>query len=274
MDKKVTKMKDLYLTTSQNTREQMFYNQLIEGYNLPPITAHALVDLSRSVFFSGEDDYKKLQPGQMKYYAVSINEPPGKPIKECKFIPVVLTLDTLEDLETYQKFGLISLRRSIIRRITNEAHSQKAPLTIKDLARILKVSYSTIKRDLKELNKKHLVPTRGMIKDIGPTSHKTKIVEMYIRGYTPTEIEREMHHSLTSVERYIKDFARVAILTQRKESTDNIRLIVGLSERLVNEYQDLYEKYRQEYNKRIVEITASIQIHEKAAIYKKTRVII
>ena len=98
-------MKDPYLTTNHNTKEQMFYNQLIEGYNLPPIAARALVDLGRSVFASGEEDYKKLKPGQLKYFAVSIEEPPGKPIKECKFIPLVLTLDTLEDMDELQGGG-------------------------------------------------------------------------------------------------------------------------------------------------------------------------
>jgi predicted transcriptional regulator len=266
-------MKDLYITTNQNTKEQMFYNQLISGYNLAPIAAQALVELSRSVFASGEEEYRKLKPGQIKYFAISIDEPPGKPIKECEYIPVVLTLDTLEDMKIYKKYGLATWRRHVIRRICDEAYDQRAPLTIKDLVRIFKVSYSTIKRDIKELNKQHTVPTRGVVKDIGPTSHKMRIVEMYIHRYTPTEIERNMHHSLSSIERYIKDFARVAILTKRNESIDNIRLIVGISERLVREYQGLYNKYCKKHKEWIEEITSSIQIHEKAATFKKTEVV-
>lgn len=267
-------MKDIYITTNQTTKEQLFYNQLISGYNLPPIAAQALVELSRSVFSSGEEDYKKLKPGQIKYFAVSIDEPPGKSIRDCKTIPVVLTLDAPEDMEIYRKTDLISWRRNIIRRICDESYAQRAPLTVKDLLRILKVSYSTIKRDIKDLNKHRPVPTRGVVKDIGPTSHKTRIIEIYLRGHTPTEIERKTFHSLSSVERYIKDFTRVAILSKRGESIDNIRLIVGISERLIKEYQGLYYKYLRTHKERIKEITDSIRIHEKTATFKKTRVMI
>ena len=165
-------MKDMYITTSQKTKEHMFYNQLINGYNLPPIAAQAMVELSKSVFASGEEDYKKLKPGQIKYFAVSIEEPPGKPIRECRAIPVVLTLDTPEDMEIYRKYGLITCRRNILRRICDESYMQRAPLTIKDLVQIMKVSYSTIRRDIKELNKQNTVPTRGVIKDIGPFDEK------------------------------------------------------------------------------------------------------
>ncbi len=267
-------MRDLYITTNQNTKEQMFYSQLITGYNLAPIAAQALVTLSKSVFASGEEDYKKLKPGQVKYLAVSIDEPPGKPMNECKYIPIVLTLDATEDMETYAKCGLVEWRRHVIRRICDEAYDQKAPLTLKDLVRIFKVSYSTIKRDKKELDKQHTIPTRGIIKDIGPISHKSKIVEMHIQRYTQTEIKRTVHHSHQSIESYIKDFGRVAILTKRSESIENIRLIVGMSERLAKEYQELYNKYSKTHKERIDEITSTIHLHEKAATFKKTRVVL
>jgi len=265
-------MKALYLTTNHNTKEQMFYTQLLDDYHLAPIAARSLVDLSRSVFQSGETDYKSLGLGQLKYHALSINEPPGKPLNECRYIPVVLTLDAPEDMDVYRSFGLPVWRRHVIRRICEEAFIQRAPLTLRDLVRLLKTSYSTIKRDIRELNHHHLVPTRGVVKDIGPTSHKTAIVKRYLQGYTPTEIARDMYHSLASVERYINDFARVAILTKRGESIDNIRLIVGLSERLTLEYRDLYTTYHDQYHERIKEITDTFQIHKKTATFKKTGV--
>lgn len=267
-------MKSLYITTNHNTKEQMFYTQLLTDYNLAPIAARSLVKLSRSVFQSGEEDYNSLRQGQMKYYALSINEPPGKPLNECRYVSVVLTLDAPEDMDVYQSFGLTAWRRHVIRRICEEALIQRAPLTLKDLVRLLKTSYSTIKRDIRELNQHHPVPTRGVVKDIGPISHKTCIVKRYLQGYTPTEIVRDTYHSLTSVERYINDFARVAILTNRGESVDNIRLIVGRSERLTIEYRNLYFTYRDQYHERIKEITNTFQIHEKAATFKKTGVVV
>ena len=65
-----------------------------------------------------------------------------------------------------------------------------------------------------------IVPLRGVVKDIGSSSHKSKIVELYLKGYTPTKIQRLTRHSLQSIERYIKDFSRVSILTKREESLD------------------------------------------------------
>jgi len=142
---------------------------------------------------------------------------------DSKHVEIVLTLDAPEDMDVYEKFGLSSYRQHVLLRITQEARDQNALLTIKDLVKLLKNSYSTIKRDLKYFRKRELyVPLRGIIKDIGPSSHKSKIVELYLKGYTPTEIQRSTRHSLQSIERYIKDFSRVSILTQREESLDNI----------------------------------------------------
>ena len=145
-------------------------------------------------------------------------------------LSLFLTLDAPEDMEVCEKFGLSAYRQHVVLRITQEAREQNALLTIKDLVKLLKSSYSTIKRDVKALREKGFyVPIRGVVRDIGPSSHKSKIVELYVRGHTPSEIETLTWHSLKSVERYVRDFSRVSILTERGESIDNVRLIVGNS---------------------------------------------
>jgi hypothetical protein len=174
-------------------------------------------------------------------------------------------------MDVYEKFGLSAYRQHILLRITQEARDQNALLTIKDLVKLLKSSYSTIKRDLKYFREKGLyVPLRGIVKDIGPSSHKSKIVELYLKGYTTTEIQRSTRHSLQSIERYIKDFSRVSILTQKGESIDNIRLIVGISERLVKEYQELFIKYKDGDNKqRVEELIDNITVYDSPMSFKK-----
>ena len=73
---------------------------------------------------------------------------------------------------------------------------------------------------------------------------------------------------------YIRDFSRVAILTERGESVDNIRLIVGISERLVKEYQELYNKYKDgEHKQRIDELVSNITVYDPPMTFKKTRVV-
>ena len=174
-------------------------------------------------------------------------------------------------MEVYEKFGLSAYRQHILLRITQEARDQNALLTIKDLVKLLKSSYSTIKRDIKYFRERELyVPLRGIVKDIGPSSHKSKIVELYVKGYTPTEIQRSTRHSLQSIERYIKDFSRVSILTQREESIDNIRLIVGISERLIKEYQELFIKYKDgDHKQRVEELIDNITVYDSPMSFKK-----
>ena len=91
------------------------------------------------------------------------------------------------------------------------------------------------------------VPTRGQIKDIGKgVSHKAKIVEEYLKGYEYSEIRRKTHHSDASIDRYIRDFLRVVYLASKDENISKIRQVTRLSERLIQEYLELYEKFSQE----------------------------
>jgi hypothetical protein len=250
------------------TKEQMFRLRLINGFNFAPIVADAIVDLSKDFF---QNDNSGVCNGQILYLAISNEEGPGKSILDSKHIEVILTLDSPEDMDVYEKFGLSAYRQLILLRIAQEARDQNALLTIKDLVKLLKSSYSTIKRDLKYLREREIyVPLRGIIKDIGPSSHKSKIVDLYLKGYTPTEIQRSTRHSLQSIERYIKDFSRVSILTKREESIDNIRLIVGISERLIKEYQELFMKYRYgDQRQRIEELTDNTTVYDSPMSFKK-----
>ncbi len=114
------------------------------------------------------------------------------------------------------------------------------------------------------------IPIRGTIKDIGPISHKVKIVDLYIRGYTPTEIEKNARHSIKSIERYINDFCKVLILKRKEESIDGIRQIVGISERLTKEYLELCDKYENsEFKSKLDELAETVKIYKPPATYKK-----
>ena len=174
-------------------------------------------------------------------------------------------------MEVYEKFGLSAYRQHILLRVTQEARDQNALLTIKDLVKLLKSSYSTIKRDIKHFRERELyVPLRGIVKDIGSSSHKSKIVELYLKGYMPTEIQRLTRHSLQSIEHYIKDFSRVSIFTQRGESIDNLRLIIGISERLVKEYQELFIKYKDgDHKQRVEELINNLTVYDSPMSFKK-----
>ena len=62
------------------------------------------------------------------------------------------------------------------------------------------------------------------------------------------------------------------ILTEKGESIDNIKLIVGISESLVKEYQEIYLKYKDgEYKSKIDELVSSMTVHDPPMTYKKNK---
>jgi hypothetical protein len=100
------------------------------------------------------------------------------------------------------------------------------------------------------------VPTRGSIQDIGPTvSHKTKIIELYLKGYEYTEIETRTRHTGESIKRYISGFSKVVLLTLKGYSALQIRELTSQSEKVIKEYLTLYETYKETGQDRISQIT-------------------
>lgn len=247
------------------TEETMFLNRLESSFNLSPITCEAILSLVKSVFIKDEMDNNLHRAGRMKVYTVSEKEPPGKPTKKCELTPVIITADTREDMDVYREHGLAAYRQQVICRVTEEAFEQGGLLTIEDLVRILKSSVRTIKRDIATLRERDIiVRTRGYIKDIGRgTSHKAKIVELWLKRYTYTEIKWHTRHSLESIKRYLINFGRVILLMEKNYSPTDTRFIVGISETLYNEYIELYHKHNtSEYRDRIEELTSEVKVSE------------
>jgi biotin operon repressor len=219
--------------------EEAIIEQIGQDFNLAPFMARTQFEQMKLYF----EEYFGLERdvGQMTILALSAENPPGRPIAECKRIPINLTLDNPDDLEALRQ-GVGALRRSKIQRLTLEAQEQGALLTQEDLARLLCTSRSTIKRDIGQLRSQGVnVPTRGQIKDIGKgVSHKTQIIGDWLASYTFSQIQQRRRHSIHSIERYCSDFKRVIRLHVRGLSVADIRLGTGLSERLIGEYLDLY----------------------------------
>jgi len=92
---------------------------------------------------------------------------------------------------------MIAYRRNKELRLCDEAIDQGGVLTQEDLAILLGTSLSTIKRDDAYLMKKDTsLLTRGMMEDIGRSvSHKTKAVELYLKNYTLSGVNRSWRTS-------------------------------------------------------------------------------
>jgi hypothetical protein len=110
--------------------------------------------------------------------------------------------------------------------------------------------------------------TRGVKHDMGPgLSHKTQIIELYLKGYQFTDIERKTNHTEKSVLRYLRDFTQVITLHQQDFPPGQIRIITKKSDRIVREYLQLLSEYQD--NDRISQLVnpavASVNPTEDAA---------
>lgn len=230
-----------------------------KNYRLPPKAVETICNdavLLQSLF-----DKKPRAEGQVIYYATKIGESPAKSLKECQFIPVRLTLISPKDIEIRNKRGLRELNIEIMKRIAKEAHAQGALLTLEDICTLLHISPKTAKRYKKIIEQRNeFFPLRGKYSDMGPgTSHKERAISLFLLGYTETEIAERLHHSLSRVETYVKDFLRVILMATEGYKPAAIIRVTKLSKTLVLTYLTLYQKYTkdlffEEPLKRILEL--------------------
>lgn len=242
-----------------------------QEYRMPPAVARSTTSTAVSIL-NGNNELLAVKAGQMKAIAVSKDEPAGKALKHCKMNEIVVTVDDGETDKSHE-----DRRREALCRISEEAYDQDSLFTEDDLARILHCSTRTIKRDVKLLESKGiLIPLRGRIKAMGRgQTHKTKIIELYLRGKTYVDISKETHHSFKAIKRYIENFARVVIALEKTFEKVQVSKLVGISERLVADYAQLYEEYKKdEYKQRLNLILNPIRVEEEKLVELKKRMIL
>jgi len=245
---------------SKNVRSAIV-QRISQDFNLTPIIAEAYFQ-QISAYFNEHLDIK-LKSGQIAYEAVAADQPPSKHIALARKITATLTLnDFNSDLEVLAQAGLAGLRRHRILRLTKEAYDQQAVLSYEDLAVLLTTSPATVKRDIRALRKKgYFVITRGWKQDMGPgLSHKTQIIDLYLKGYQFTQIEQKTNHSESSVLRYLRQFAQVIGLYRQKFSPGQIRVVTGFSDKLIAEYIELFKQFDAPNNQRLHQL-----LHPEAA---------
>lgn len=228
----------------QKQLDQMFTHKLLAGLNCSPFEATAIMDVVYDVYRPFFDNPMSLQPGQMIAQAITIDSNPGRKLSECSLASVILTIDAgQEDLDIREKEGVIGLRRYRLQRICNEAFQQGALLTVEDIAnRILNYGERTVSRDIEALKKKNIMlPLRSTIKDIGRSlSHRTQIVDEWLKGKEYTQISKATNHSLRSVQNYIEKFKRVACLIELNYEVKTIAFLVKISMALAEAYIQIY----------------------------------
>lgn len=247
----------LFLRSAAHTFERV----IAQGTSCSEFEAQVISQKAQEVFRLGQhNEDNTLQPGQIVWQAIVEREPAGKPLRECQFKTVRLTLHSIEeDREVLVMHGHSAKRGQQCMRMATEALDQGTLLTQEDLAALLDSDVKTIRTDIKRYQQQHkiLIPTRGNKKDIGPgITHRERAVELYLEGKDQVAIARDMKHSLKAVERYIHTFCRVAFCQSQMKDTLATALVVGISVTGVNRYLDVKQRYQQRdcYKARIAEI--------------------
>lgn len=188
--------------------------------------------------------------GQIEVSVIGIEERSGKILEKLEKRKVVLTIDAgRPDIEALKLFGRIGLRRIKIQRITEEAMEQEGVLSQEDLGKYLSCTKRTIQRDIRAIKKSGIeVITRGVLHNIGRgQTHKVKIIGMYLDGKTYSEIKLSVRHSVGAIKRYIESFTKVLMCHKSKiYGRKTISVVTGLSEGLVQQYQDLIRESRKD----------------------------
>ncbi len=236
--------RSLYQRLEGKNAEEALVERIAETFNLAPIFARTYLEEMRRLFA----EHLRLpdKSGTLLLHALAAEEPPGKPLGACRKVLVELTLEAPGDLDIWRERGLAALRQAKVLRLAGEALEQEALLTQEDLARLLCTSVSTVKRDIEALRADGFrVPTRGALQDIGPgVSHKARIVRLYLESFSFAELERRSRHSTRAIERYLKHFTQVARLERAGHPPEEIRLVTGLSTRVIEAYLELLDTHR------------------------------
>lgn len=176
----------------KNINQQMKH-LAVQGTGISPWEAQVLVDLIEEIYFS-ELNQNELKPGQIKYLCIAAEEGPGKPLKDCKTVPVTLTLFDDRDKGDFSSINnkdrSLELRRRRLVRISEEAKEQYGYLTQEDLSELLMCDIRTIRRDIATLKQIGIIlPTRGQQKDIGPgVSHRALAIRLWLEGKEPVAV--------------------------------------------------------------------------------------
>jgi hypothetical protein len=227
----------------QKTTRSLLVNHLCQRYRFSPAVAESLTNDLETLLL-GREEQAPLAEGQVLYPAVRAEEPAGKPLKDCQYTMVRLTLFPRDDLAFAQQHSLHELKKHVLARLSAEADAQGAPLTYEDLARLLFADRKTIGQFVRELRAERVsVVTRASYTDASASvSHHRPIVRLFLLNYTETQIAQRTHHTLSRVEAYLRDFLRVAIAHRQGYGPAAIRHLLGLGQRVVDKHLAHYQE--------------------------------
>lgn len=243
--------KSVYSSIQQKSLESMIKRELVlnYGYDNKLAIAESLAARIMQIFDDYAPDRERVKPFQVLWVAVDQYDPPahGKTLAQTAQKTVVVDLWTEEELQALANgINPSRLLPQRVARITKQALTQEAVFIQTDLALILGVSVSSIRKAIDKWYKQHneILPLRGTIHDMGMTfSHKRQIIELHLQALLTSEIARITSHDPVNVDRYIDDFERVLEFARENTPVYKICFYTGISERLVKEYLNIIREH-------------------------------
>jgi biotin operon repressor len=225
------------------SHEQEFLHILQQDYRYAPRVAEAIL-AEAQYFLAGRSGV--LQPGQIRKVLIKRSARPGQDVRLLPKVEVIWTLDAgVEDHQVLCEHGRQKLRQTRIMRLLTEAVEQGGVATQEDLAHVLHISLSTVKRDFKQLqNQGYYLPCRGNLQGIGRgQTHKAQIVGRWLQGETYDQVALNTHHAVVSIQRYIRSFLQVIQLHRLNIRPEEIRRILQFGLPLVHDYLSIYNQH-------------------------------
>lgn len=231
-----------------------FFEKEFSGH-FGPIVRENIADALIDLFDSLCPETSRLKPGQMIWNALdkyTRADSPGR-----RYQPVVLTVVDDTDIKMFEKeISPTKIRAHAMARMMKEAYKQGGLLSIRDLSLIFTVQSRNLSNVRIKYEKENntVLPHTGSIQDMGSTlTHKVQIVYKHvILGKDPLTVARETNHSQCAVDRYIKNYHKVKILSNDGKDIEYINMVTNISKHVIIQYQQIIKEYVKEHHKTFV----------------------
>lgn len=204
-----------------------------------PVIRAKLADELIKLFEKNYPDINKLKSGQLLWNALDKNTRGDSPNR--KFVPVVLSIVTQEDIEQLTKGIKPSvIAKNAVARIINEAYQQGGILSARDIALITLRNTGAVSQLRLSYEKEHetILPHTGALHDMGSTvTHKEAIInKVVIQKKDPSIAAKETNHSQRAVDRYLKDYNRVKTVYEQNQNIIFIHQATGIAKHVIKQY--------------------------------------
>jgi hypothetical protein len=229
--------------------ENFFKTEFTKSFG--PNVRSFIADELIKIFQENNRDIKSIKPGQVLWNAV--HKDTRADWDNMKLVPVILTLVNNDDISKLENgLKIPEHRQNVVARILEEAYSQNALLSMRDVSLLLSINDSSATINRKKYEEKHNVhlPHPGNLQDMGSCiTHKYQIVyKCVVEKKDPVIAAKETNHTVMAVDHYLKDFNRVKTLYLDDKDENYIHLVTKLSLNLIAQYVRIINQYVKELN--------------------------